>query len=351
MTVRERFHKVMEGDASVDESPVIEWALWWDETLREWEAAGMPKGMSDNEIYEYFGLDKNTQFWFPHYQDDCPQPKSKYSGAGIVADEKDYERLRKFFLPEDAVQRMRGKIEETLPLYEKGETIVWYTLNGFFWFPRELFGPEAHLYSFYDYPELYHRMCEDLAEWHIKVIDEFAQYMHADFMTIAEDMSYNMGPMISEEMFEEFIKPYYERVIPEIKKYGTKVFVDTDGRVDKAVPWFLNAGVDGVLPLERQSGVDVNELRKKYPQLIMIGGFDKTCMFRGKEAIRQEVERLLPVIRSGKYLIGMDHQTPPGTTMEDYRYYLSLLREYGRQVCKEGYQEGGYHEEGHHEKG
>ncbi len=335
MTVRERFRKVMEGDPTVDKCPVIEWALWWDETIEEWEKAGLPKGMSDRELYEYFQLDQNTQFWFPHYREDCPKPKCKYNGPGIVADKEDYRQLRKYFLPEDAVDKMKEKIEETLPLYEKGETIVWYTLNGFFWFPRELFGPEAHLYAFYDEPELYHRICEDLCEWHIRIIQEFGRYMRADFMTIAEDMSYNLGPMLSKEMFEEFIAPYYRRIIPEIKKYGTKVFVDSDGKVDQAVPWFLNAGVEGILPLERKSGVDIRGLREKYPSLLMIGGFDKTCMFQGKEAIRTEMERLLPVIRSGRYLPGMDHQTPPGTSMEHYKYYIRLMREYGKQACKE----------------
>ena len=47
------------------------------------------------------------------------------------------------------------------------------------------------MYAFYDYPELYHRICEDLLQWQIKQIDAFAGFMKADFMTIAEDMSYN----------------------------------------------------------------------------------------------------------------------------------------------------------------
>lgn len=334
MTNRERFKKLMNGDSSVDCSPAIEWAVWWDKTLRQWEEDGMPKNLTDNQLFEYFDLDKNTQFWFPHTSADCPKPESSYHGAGIVQDEDDYDRLRKYFFPENAVELMMDKIKETIPLYEKGESIIWYTLEGFFWFPRTLFGPENHLYSFYDYPELYHRICNDLVEWHIKIIDEFAKYMKADFMTIAEDLSYNLGPMISEDMFKEFIKPYYERIIPEIKKHGTKVFIDSDGDIELAIPWFLSAGVDGVLPLERQAGVDLIKYREMYPDLLMLGGFDKMCMFKGKEAIKGEFERLLPVIQSGKYLIGMDHQTPPGTTMENYRYYISLLKEYGVEACK-----------------
>ena len=32
--------------------------------------------------------------------------------------------------------------------------------------------------------------------------------------------------------------------------------VDTDGDVTRMVPWLQEVGIDGVLPLERQAGVD-----------------------------------------------------------------------------------------------
>lgn len=332
MTNRERFHELMNADAFIDRSPALEWATWWDKTIRFWESEGMPENMESHDIFDYFGLDDISQYWFPHKTPDCPEEKSH--GSGIMENEADYERIKPFLYPKDAVERMRKEIERTIPHYESGETIVWYTLEGFFWFPRVLFGIENHMYSFYDYPELYHRICNDLLEWQICVIDEFSRYMKADFMTIAEDMSYNKGPMISEKLFNEFIKPYYQKLIPEIKKYGTKVFVDSDGNIFEAVPWFTGAGVEGVLPLERQAGVDIEKIRRKWPHFLMIGGFDKMCILKGKDAIKAEFERLLPVIRKGRYLPGMDHQTPPGTTMENYRYYVSLLKEYGTEACK-----------------
>ena len=333
MTTRERFRRVMAGDAAVDRLPAIEWAYWWDKTLELWYGQGLPRGLDEAAMADFVGIDRNTQFWLPHKTPDCPRETSH--GRGIVENESDYERLRPYLLPENAVQQMLPKIRQTLPFYENGQTLVWYTLDGFFWWPRTLLGIENHLYSFYDQPELYHRICEDLLEWQIAQVDALARYMKPDFMTIAEDMSYNHGPMLSEELFNEFIKPYYQRLIPEIKKHGTRVFVDSDGDVTRAVPWFRGAGVEGILPLERQSGVDVAAIRREYPDFLMIGGFDKMCMFEGPDAVRRELERLLPVIRSGRYLPAMDHQTPPGTTLETYRAYARMLREYGTQACKD----------------
>jgi hypothetical protein len=80
--------------------------------------------------------------------------------------------------------------------------------------------------------------------------------------------------------------------------------------------------------------VDVNRIRQDHPHWKMIGAFDKTVMHRGEEPMRAEFERLMPVMRSARYIPSVDHQTPPGVSMEDYRLYLRLLREYAAKACR-----------------
>ena len=41
-------------------------------------------------------------------------------------------------------------------------------------------------------------------------------------------MSYNNGPMISKALFDEFLAPFYKKVIPVIHEYGVPVFIDSD---------------------------------------------------------------------------------------------------------------------------
>ena len=333
MTNCERFHATFNADPGVDRCPVIEWASWWDETIEAWEQNGLQPGLSTQELYQHFGLDSNTQFWFPHRTENCPKPASY--GAPLITDEQDYKELKPFLFPKNAVQSMLCEIEEALPRYNDGSSIIWYTLEGFFWYPRELFGIEPHFYSFYDSPELYHRICEDLLEWQLGVVEEFSRYMKADFMTIAEDMSYNLGSMISEELFEEFIAPYYKRLIPEIKKHGTRVIIDSDGDISSSIPWFIRAGAEGILPLERQAGVDIKVLQQQYPDFFWLGGFDKMCLLKDQEAINAEFDRIVPMLQKGRLIPSVDHQTPPGVSMENYHYYVNKMREVSVQACKD----------------
>ena len=51
-------------------------------------------------------------------------------------------------------------------------------------------------------------------------------------------------------------------------------------------------------------------------------------MHLGEAALRKEFERVLPVAREGGYMISCDHQTPPAVSLDDYRLYLKLFREY-----------------------
>ena len=60
----------------------------------------------------------------------------------------------------------------------------------------------------------------------------------------------------------------------------------------------------------------------------MLGHYDKMVMSRGEQAMRGEFERLGPLMRSGGYLPGVDHQTPPEVSLDQYRVYLRLLEEF-----------------------
>jgi hypothetical protein len=209
-----------------------------------------------------------------------------------------------------------------------GEAVVWITLEGFFWLPRTLMGFMQLMLAYYDQPELIHRINKDLLEFNMRILDQVDRIGRPAFVTVAEDMSYNNGPMISREICDQFLSPYYRPLLERINDMGAITMVDTDGDVTLLVPWLQSVGVQGVLPLERQAGVDAADLRRRFGSLRMVGHFDKMVMNRGEEALRAEFERLTPVVRSGGFIPSVDHQTPPGVSLEQYRHYLRLLDEY-----------------------
>jgi hypothetical protein len=326
MNQRERFLSVMQLKKPDDRLPMVEWAGWWDQTHHRWQSEGLPMHLRGEDLVDYFGLDELSCIKAYGISDQCPKPA--YHGAPVITDEASYDVIKPYILNDAMIGKAVKQASELRDKHERGEIAVRLWLDGFFWFPRSLFGIENHFYAFSDYPELMHRMNNDMAEFGLRVMEAVFPVLKPDMVGFAEDMSYNHGPMLSQALFEEFIAPYYQKTIPYMKEHGVKVMVDTDGDLTQMIPWLLKAGIEGVYPLERQAGVDVAEIRKQYPGLLILGAYDKMVMSKGEQAMRGEFERLLPVMRSGGFIAAVDHQTPPGVSLENFRTYLRLYEEY-----------------------
>lgn len=331
MRANERFKAVARGK-EFDRLPIIEWACWWDKTVSRWYNEGLPNSADDDiKIQQHFGLDILLQHGFKAFTNKTPHPK--YHGAGIIENEADYERILPTLYPEPALPENYLHHAKKYRNSKEG-CILWYTISGYFWFPRDLFGIERHLMSFYDYPELYHRICEDMTNWNKRVVEYCKNSFDFDFMTFGEDLSYNHGSMLSKEMFDEFMAPYYKKLVPLIKESDCITVVDSDGDITKPVEWFDEVGVEGVLPLERQAGVDVCEYIDKFPEMLYIGHYDKMVMDKGEQAVINEFERLLPSAKRGRFMISVDHQTPPAVSYSEYQIFLKHFREYAKKAAQ-----------------
>lgn len=330
MTASERFAAYLAGKP-VDRAPVVEWAPWWPLTVERWLGEGLAPELAPVDVLQdYFGLDKCIWTMITCRTDKTPQPPEY--GLGIMEDEEDYEKLKPTLFPDPSTVLSERMYEWLHATHDRGDYLHYLSAEGFFWYPRNMFGIENHLYSFYDYPELYKRMCGEYTDWLAEVFKYVLSRFHFDYVSFNEDMSYNSGPMISKEQFDEFLAPYYRRLIPIIHSYGIPVFVDSDGDITMAVDWYASVGVDGMYPLERQAGADVATYIEKQPQMAFLGHFDKMCMKHGEEAMRAEFERILPSMQKGKVIPATDHQTPPDVSIENYKIYVRLLKEYAAKV-------------------
>lgn len=322
----ERFRAVMNFQP-VDHLPRWEWAMWWDKTIERWHQEGLPKDLHFSNVFgisEYLGLDPYIQFWFSTTESTIEA--TQHHTEGVVSSMDDYLKIRPHLFPDH-----RGATESMRPWAEKqkeGNVVVWATLEGFFWFPRTLMDIERLSYAYYDEPELVHKINDELLQFNLEIIERMEKVCIPTFITFAEDMSYNHGPMISEKVFDEFMAPYYFKIMETLNELNVITIMDTDGDVTELVPWLNSVGIRGVLPLERQAGVDGNILREKYPDLFMIGHYNKLVMNQGEDTMRNEFERLVPIMKKGGFIPSVDHQTHPGVSLEQYRCYLKLLNEY-----------------------
>ena len=259
--------------------------------------------------------------------------------AHPVKDQRTWEENVKWRLNPETPERWDGFGEHTANAQAAAGRGLLMTQNliGGYMYLRSLIGPLELLYILHDSPALVH----DCMETWLKLADAVAaahqQHVTIEEVFLAEDICYNHGPLISPDMMREFLLPYYQQLVSNIKSrnidQSRRVFVqvDTDGFCDPVIPIYREAlGLDMMSPFEVASGCDVVRTAQEYPDLIMLGGMDKRVLARTKRDIDEMVERIVPPLRArGGYIPTIDHGTPEETPYENYLHYRQRVLELG----------------------
>jgi len=150
-------------------------------------------------------------------------------------------------------------------------------------------------------------------------------------MSIWDDMAYNDAPMFSPKQFEQIFLPGYRRMIKAFRDAGAlRVFLHSDGNVFPILDMLVDAGIDGLNPLERRAGMDAAKIREKFPNLVLIGGMDNTgTLINGPaERIEAEAMELIDMGRNGGVVIGT-HSISPEVPLDNFCVYDRTCKTYG----------------------
>jgi uroporphyrinogen decarboxylase len=255
-----------------------------------------------------------------------------------VKDQKTWEEDVKWRMDPDSPEREAKLPEQTkrvIAAAAEGKIITQGLIGGYMYL-RSLMGPGDLLYKFYDMPEVIHDCMKTWFNLADAVIAKHQEYVTFDEIFFAEDICYNHGSLISPDMMREFLFPYYQQIISNLKSRQIDkdrhlfVQIDTDGFANPVIPVYQEIGMDVMSPFEVASGSDVVEIGKQYPELVITGGIDKRILAESKAAIDREVERILPVMRErGGYIPTCDHGVPEEVPYENYLHYRKRCVELG----------------------
>jgi uroporphyrinogen-III decarboxylase len=225
---------------------------------------------------------------------------------------------------------------------------------------RSLAGPEGILYMFYDDPELIHIMMRKWFEVSDAVLARHQKYVEFDEVLFDEDICYNGGPLISYEMMDEFLFPYYQQLLQNVQKRSAKkpapviknaagengsepsraydrkaappyVYYATDGETNGIIPVCIKKfGANVFGPNEVASNNDVVEIGRRHEDIVLTGGIDKRILASDKEQIDRHLDYILPAMRKrGGFIPTCDHGVPEEVSFENYLHYRKRVAEYG----------------------
>jgi len=149
---------------------------------------------------------------------------------------------------------------------------------------------------------------------------------------IYDDMANINSPMFSPQVFERIFLPVYKHIVSTLKAAGARwVILHSDGNIGPVLDLLVEAGIDGINPVEAAAGLDVVSLLKKYyGKLRFIGGVCNTHVLPGndKAQIKRHVEAIIEAGRNGGLIIGT-HSIGPDITPQSYDYYRSIISDKG----------------------
>lgn len=362
MTSRERFLNTMEYKP-VDHVPNHEAGVW-AQTLDRWVSEGLNQYDLTWDWFtgtEYFNMDPREFIdvnygMIPSFAEEIIEKTNRYeikrNSNGIVTkaliegtsggmrscmdqymsfpvtNTNDFKELKKKYVANLGGRYPAMWKDLMLPRWKDREHPLILGRNcstlGFYWRAREWMGTENVSYAFYDEPELMHDMMEFIADFTIEVSRPILEQTDVDYVMISEDMSMKNGPLLSPDHYKLYIYPHMRRLVDYYKKNGVKyVLVDTDGNCETLIPLLMDAGVDGIWPLERVADMDPVRIRKKFGRdLRLTGGIDKMKIAKGKDAIEKHLAALVPLIEEGGFIPTIDHTASPDISLENFRYYI-----------------------------
>ena len=248
--------------------------------------------------------------------------------AWPVTDEASWETLAPRLVP-GTPGRLPADLDERAGRWRNRDSVLGIGGRpmGLFSAIRELMGPEAVMIACALEPDFVRKMAEHLTDLWLRLFAPVLEQVRPDFLFLWELICNNQGPMISPAMFRELFLPSYRRLIGEMKRMGVRnVWVDCQGHNWEMLPLFREAGATGTLPVEVHAGMDVVEVRQRFPRLQIIGGIERMALVRGRNDIDGELARVAPLVPLGGYIPAIDHAYSPDIPWEHFRYFIEGMR-------------------------
>ena len=351
MTSKERFARMYEHKEA-DRIPIIDSP--WAGTLRRWKREGMPADMAWED---YFQVDKIAHV----HVDITPQ----YPEIILSEDERSYVQtsnwgvtMRHFKTEDSTPEFLDYKVidwdswEECKARMLKDENrINWEYLKKMypiwqkegrwifadFWFGFDvthswMMGTENHLIAMYEEPELVEDMYNTYLDCSIRQFDKlWKEGYRFDSIFWYDDMGYKGTTFFSNEKYRELLKPVHKRAIDWAHEHGMYAHLHSCGNIMTRMNDLMDIGLDALNPLEVKAGMEPLTLKEKYGEKLLLHGGVNAVLWDNKEAIIEEIRRLIPKLKeNGGYIFSSDHSIPNAVSLENFKAIVEEVKKAGK---------------------
>ena len=350
LTTHERVTRMYEH-READRIPITDSP--WGATIERWQREGMP---TDVSWADYFGLDRFAGIGVdnsPRYPARTIEETDEYAIVTTAWG----ATLRNFKHAASVPEFLDFKITGPGPWREakarmtpSRDRVNWdYLRQNYRRWREEGAWVEAQFWFGFDVAHAWmvgtERFLMALAEDPEWCVDVFNTYLDLDLAMFEQvwnegyrfdaigwpdDMGYKHNQFFSLGMYRDLLKPVHKRAADWAHAKGIKVHLHSCGDVNPLIPDLIEIGIDALNPLEVKAGMDPVHLKRTYGDRLVLHGGINAVLWDNPEAIRAEMERVIPVLkRGGGYIFSSDHSIPSSVGLEDMRGIIALIKRLG----------------------
>ncbi len=232
-------------------------------------------------------------------------------------DEEDQANLDKQV---DAYFEWEGRMKETV-LFAN-----FMTKTGCSIYP--LPGLEIFSYTIYDNPDLLSTYFDAMTEYSVTRVKNLKS-VNYPAVFVCEDISYKGSLLFSPEFLRKHFFPRLEKIIDAYHQRGLKFIFHSDGNIMPVLGDLVAVGIDGLNPLEVIAGVNIGEIRRRYPDLLLFGGID-TSQLLAFGTPKDVKKATLKAIEQGSpgYFVGSSTEIHDKVPLDNFKTIVNTVKEY-----------------------
>lgn len=337
MTSRERVLAVLRLEEP-DRVPTFEWDF--DPNL----VGRMTGGGSYEDLVEQFDLDAVM----------CgPDYVKKSIGDGYLLDEWGVTRTvghEAYAMPVDEHSPIRswadlekwqppdphapGRFETMKRRVErfKDQRAIFVQLRDVWSNPRDLLGYVQLFILCKEQPDLVEALVERCVNQSIGLLEHAAE-LGADVVMSGDDIADNRNVMISPAMWESIFLPHFRRWVKAIHDHGLKYWKHSDGNIMAVLPGLVEAGIDGIDPIDPLARMDLATVKQQYGRRVAIKGNVDCAYLLVDGSVEEVVAATKKCIRiagpGGGYACSTSNSVHSGVKPELYSAMLDTIRAFG----------------------
>jgi len=248
--------------------------------------------------------------------------RSSLNQGGVFADCEDVGTVERFHWPD--IKYCNFSLAEKAVDFSigKGQAVLSGSWGSFFHVVCNFFGMENYFVKMYTDPAVVEAVTEHVVDFYMRVQDKWFDIIgnRMDAIFFGNDFGSQLDLLISPEMFNKFIMPYFKKITAQAKGRGYKVVLHSCGAIESVIPQLIDAGVDALHPIQAKArNMDAETLCKKYRNdVVFIGGVDTQDLlpFGSPQQVYDEVCRLKELF-GPNYIVSPSHEIMPEAPPEN----------------------------------